>query len=703
VDVAKGQLVLSREARETLDVQTGEVELRPVQGRILAYATLVAPWTQHAYATTRLAGRISRLSVSPGQFVTAGQPLAEVESVDLQTLRLELLNAQNDVRLSTKIVTELAPAIQKGAVPEQRLIEAETKYRQDLNALEIAKSKWHSLKLPEDELEKLLRDPEENPLHTLPILSPIQGVIIHADVAVGRVVDPTEHLFEIVDLTSVWVKVGVLERDLHQVQIGQKVGLTFAAYPGERFTAEVQLRGLFLDPRTHLGTVWAELSNAAGREARLLPGIHGQAQIGLPKSGKILTIPAAALMIDGAERFVLVEETATKEGSQYTKKSVATGQRMGSHIEVVSGDIVPGDRVVTQGSHELAGFFALGVLRPSAAAAKNIGLRFEPVRKQAVEEILQVDGAIDVPPDHRTFVSSPITGTLQRIVIDRNQTVRRGDVIAEVASLELHNMQLELLRAHLEAELFDESLTRFRSAASSLPQRRIWELENQRNASVNRRETLKQKLIVLGLAPVQIQSVLQERRLVEALPLRAPIDGVVVHFDRALGQVLRADEPLFEIHDLSQAWVQGYLSERDLARVRIGQTARVRLVADPKFVAQGQVVRSGRVVGTENRTLSMWVEFDQPPETVLHNMLSRLTLSVGASPPVPAIPLSAVIREGMRGYVFVRKEDGSFERRHVETGRSDDRHVVVLSGLRLGENIAVQGVPDLQTAYAGLK
>jgi RND family efflux transporter MFP subunit len=214
---------------------------------------------------------------------------------------------------------------------------------------------------------------------------------------------------------------------------------------------------------------------------------------------------------------------------------------------------------------------------------------------------------------------------------------------------------------------------------------------------------LRHKLTVLGLSPAQVESVLKKRTLVDALPLRSPIEGVVAHFDRALGQVVRADEPLFEIHDVTRPWVQGYLSERDLSRVRIGQTARIRLVADPMFLAQGKVVRSGRVVGGETRTLSVWVEFDEPPRGLSHNMLARLTLSVASSDPVPAVPLSAIVREGTRGYAFVRKADGAFERRHVETGRADDRHVVVHSGLQLGEEIAVHGVPDLQTAYAGLK
>ncbi len=77
--------------------------------------------------------------------------------------------------------------------------------------------------------------------------------------------------------------------------------------------------------------------------------------------------------------------------------------------------------------------------------------------------------------------------------------------------------------------------------------------------------------------------------------------------------------------------------------------------------------------------------------------------------PALAVPRSAVVREGLREYVFVRK-DGKFERRLVETGRSDDRYVEINAydessrrGLRLGEEIAVHGAADLQTAYAALR
>src|SRR5262249_22815685 len=159
----------------------------------------------------------------------------------------------------------------------------------------------------------------------------------------------------------------------------------------------------------------------------------------------------------------------------YQKQNVVVGRQTLDFVEIRAGNVFPGDRVVTRGSHELAGFFVQGVLRPSPEAARNIALRVEPARLQVVEDMVEVDGVVDLPPGHRAFISSQLAGTLHRIRVDRGQVVRAGQVVAEVASLELQNLQLDLLRAHLESELLEDSLMRLRSAAESVPARQLWE------------------------------------------------------------------------------------------------------------------------------------------------------------------------------------------------------------------------------------
>jgi RND family efflux transporter MFP subunit len=177
-----------------------------------------------------------------------------------------------------------------------------------------------------------------------------------------------------------------------------------------------------------------------------------------------------------------------------------------------------------------------------------------------------------------------------------------------------------------------------------------------------------------------------------------------VGFDKFLGHVVRPDEPLFEVHDLSHAWVQGFIPERDFPRVRIGQQVRMRFVTSPEEIILGTIARSGESISNDDRTLSVWIELqDMPAFQLQHNMLARIHIETGAKSDGLAIPLQAVVREGMRSYVFVESEAMVFERRFVVTGKSNDLQVAVIDGLSPGESIAIGGAGQLQSGYAALK
>jgi RND family efflux transporter MFP subunit len=702
VDVAKGQIILSGEARDTLGVQTAEVGPQAIETSIFAYATLTTPWHQHAYVSARLPGRIDKLQVQPGQRVTAGQILAEVRSLDLKNLQLEAVNADNDLRLSTKTLEQLEEA--GPSIARRQLEEARSKHQQNLETLRIARSKWLSLGLSGAEFDKLTHERDLQRLALLPIRSPIGGIVIHADLSIGKVVEPAEHLFEIVDPSAIWVKIGVLEQDLHRIKPGQPVKLRLTSYPSEEFESKVWVKEPSLDPQTHLGTVWAKLANPPGSEPRLLPGMNGLARVIVADSKAKLAVPADALIAEGAERYVLIEETATEAASQYQKQNLVLGRRTVGFAEILAGNVYPGDRVVTRGGHELAGFFVPGVLKLSPEAAKSIGLHLEPVGRHVVEDVIELDGTVDVPPDRRADVSSQLTGTLQYIHVTPGQTVRAGDMLAEIASLELQNLQLDLLRADLDRRLRKDAVERLRASGVGTARRELQEAENLHQAALNRREALVQKLNAIGLTSGQMEQLLLDKKLVETLPLRAPIGGTVIQFNKVLGQTVKVEEAIFAVHDLGHVWVQGYLFERDVGRVHIGQQVRVRLVADPDFLAEGVVVRSGRTFGVLDRTLSVWVELKETPKQPLpYNLLARLTVTRGQSQPVLAVPLESVVREGLRSYLFVLQPDETFERRLVETGRADDRYVELTSGLEAGEVIAARGAAELQTAYASLR
>jgi membrane fusion protein, heavy metal efflux system len=84
-------------------------------------------------------------------------------------------------------------------------------------------------------------------------------------------------------------------------------------------------------------------------------------------------------------------------------------------------------------------------------------------------------------------------------------------------------------------------------------------------------------------------------------------------------------------------------------------------------------------------------------------MLARLTVDVGEPRSVLAVPRSAVLWQGTQPYLFVRRDDGAFERHAVDVGRDDDRWIEIRTGVREGESVAVAGIFGLQDAYATVK
>ncbi len=703
VNAETGKMILTKSARATLDVQTAEVGSQKVTQSILAYGTLVSPWNRHAMVSSPLSGRIVELLVTPGESVKAGQVLAELDSPELESLQLEIRNAQTSLNLSLKLQASAEAAGKTGAIPAIRFIEAKNQVQKDRAAVEIARAKWLSLQLPTEALEAMLRNPNEPHQQRLALKSPIDGTVTHTDLSVGKVINSKEHLFEVLDLSTVWLKIGVLEKDLARVAIGQSLELTLTAYPNEKIPAQIDVFGQFLDSQTHLGTVWASLSNSTSGDL-LLPGMSGQVQLKVGDTSEKIVVPMSAVIRDGAERFVLVEEEQTQVASTYQKQTIVFGQRMGDLIEVRGGNLFPGDRVVTRGSHELGSFFTKGVLKVSDETARDIGLTLQPASQLTLSETITVDGLVDVPPTRRTVASAQLGGSIARILVDRGQKVQAGEVLAEIVSQDFQNLQLDLLRAHLDAELQQEIMSNLGEAGDAVSQRRLWEAESRLNLANGLRESVRQRLTTAGLSEEQLSQLVTTRTLLPTLPVRSPIDGVVVDFDKVLGHVVQPDESVFEIHDLSQVWVQGFVSERDLARVKVGQAVRVRFVADAAEVVTGTLVRSGRSVGQDDRTLSVWIELKQMPSVpVQHNMLARLTIETGTLPPQLAVPREAIVREGTRSYVFVLNANDIFERRFVVVGRSDDVAVQILEGLVPNDSVAVSGAMALQTGYAALR
>ena len=705
VDVMKGLITLSPEAKKSLGLQTETVEQRVFEEKTLAYATLVTPWQQQYFLSSQLSGRIAALHVVTGEAVEPGQILAEIASPELEALQLEMRSAVNEMNLSARQSERLRGLLQNQAVAEREYIEANARYEQGKNAVRIARSKLRSLGITDTAIDESLLESSDRRLLRAPLLSPIRGTVSHADLTIGRVIAANEHLFEVNDLSTLWVKIGMVEHDVARIRVGQRVILELSAFPQQQVETVVSVAALEVDPITHVANAWAEIKNPSAIP-QYLPGMHGTAKIVISEPSGLPTVPVSALLGSGAERYVLVEVAATSKGYEYRRQSVVVASQNSSIAQVRAGSLFPGDRVIKTGGQVLSSFFILGSLRLSDEGIRNVGLKVEPVAMQIVEDVLSMDGVIDLPPGRVASISSQLAGTLSRIAVARGQEVSAGQILAEVAGLPLQDTQLVMLKSDLDVRLLDQTLQRLNSTGLTplVAARRIWETENAREVAVNRRESARQTLITMGMTADEVDEVLTSGDPRATLPIRSPINGVVVRFDKVLGQGIRSDDPILEIHDLSHPWVKGFVSEADAPQLRIGTPTRIRLLSDPDFVATGKIVRSARMLSEENGTLAIWIEMDNPHGKPLQrNLLARISATLSAPTAKLAVPLSAIVREQTRNYVFFQRQRGLLERISVELGRADDRYVEIRGGLTIGDPVAVQGTAELQTTYASVR
>jgi len=706
VDAERGLVTLSPEAQAALALQLARAEPGKLRQTTLAYARVVTPWQQRHFVSSRLPGRISQLLVRSGEQVEAGQLLAEIASPDLEGLVLQLQSAANDLGLTKRQYDLLVGLEREQIVNGREFIEIAAKLEQQRLALETVVLKLRSLGIVAARVDELLTMPAGSSRELrLPIRAPLAGTVSHSDLAVGKVVVADEHLFEVNDLSKLWIEIEVLENDLPKIQLGQAVELELTAYPGLKLSSRVEVVGSEIDPRTHVARVWAEMpAGEVGR--KFLPGMHGAARIVVSPDRELLTLPAGALLGSGAERYVLVELASTKRGFEYRRQNVVVVAEDALQAQVQVGSLVPGDRVVSRGGHVLSSFFVLGSLRLSPEGMRNVGLQTAPAGRQTVEEILTFNGVIDLPPGGMATVSSQVKGTLYRLLVDREQEVAAGQIVAEVAGMEAVDPQLDLLQTEREVAWLEATLQRLQAGGQTqvVAAKLLWEWESRLNAARNKRAAAERLLLTLGMSREELADVLRRGEPRDSIPIRSPIAGRVVRVNKTLGEGVGADESLLEVCDYRRVWAQGFLLEQEAGRIGTGLPARVKLVSRPEFQALGQIVRSAQQIGEQDRTLSVWVEFEQPEGFVLQrNLLAELTATLSSSESTLAVPRSALARDGIRNYVFVQKPDGLLERRMVVVGRADDRWVEVRGGLQAGEIVAIQGVSELATTYAGVR
>jgi Cu(I)/Ag(I) efflux system membrane fusion protein len=317
-----GHVSLSPVQRVMANIATVEVKKASLNKEINAVGIVQYDQSRQAKVTAWIAGRIDALHVNTvGAYVSKEKPVAEVYSPDLVATQQEYLLA---VKSREQLKNSTIPSIAQNG---EGLVASS---RQRLMLFGVKESQIA-------ELEK-----SGTPNIRLPIYTPISGVVIEKMVQRGQYVTIGEVLFNVADLSSVWVEIEVYENEFPAIHLGQNVEIRSQSFPGKQFTGRISYIYPFLDPKTRTVKARVEMPNPG---LKLKPDMFVNAVIKVPL-GSAIVVPVTAVMDSGKRQVVWVESSA----GMFEPRDVQVGQRTDDRIQILSG-LTSGDKVAVSGGY----------------------------------------------------------------------------------------------------------------------------------------------------------------------------------------------------------------------------------------------------------------------------------------------------------------------------------------------------------------
>jgi membrane fusion protein, copper/silver efflux system len=334
---------LSSEAAQLANVLTSvAVKQKPVK-ELRLYGKIQADERSNQNQVAHVSGRIEHLSVSfTGESVSKGQVLGQIYSPDLITAQQELLEA------------------------------AKSKVS-DVSIYMAAKEKLLQWKLTESQISKI--EESQTIQNTIDIVSNTSGIIIKKLANTGDYISKGSVLFEIADLSKVWVMFEAYESDLQFLSKGEKVSFTLQSLPGKKFSGLISFIDPVVDPVMRVARVRVEADNSSGK---LKPEMFatGIVTSTLWEYSNNIVIPRSAVLWTGKRSIVYVKQSGTVEPA-FKLRVVELGPMLGESYIITDG-LRAGEEIVTSGTFsvdaasQLEGKPSMMNVDLSSGTAKNL-------------------------------------------------------------------------------------------------------------------------------------------------------------------------------------------------------------------------------------------------------------------------------------------------------------------------------------------
>ncbi|MDI9235126.1 efflux RND transporter periplasmic adaptor subunit [Limnohabitans lacus] len=325
-----------------------------------------------------------------------------------------------------------------------------------------------------------------------------------------------------------------------------------------------------------------------------------------------------------------------------------------------------------------------GKVELSDAQIKAASIGIDTAGAALIKSALLLPGEIRLNEDRTSHVVPRISGAVESVQASLGQAVKKGQVLAVIASPAASEQRSELQTAQKRLTLAKTTFER---------EKRLWEQKIsaeqdylQAGQALHEAEVAvtnaQQKLSALGLSS-------SSQGGLNRFELRAPFDGLVIEKHLSLGEAVKEDAAVFTVSDLGQVWAEINVPAKDLPLVKVGEKVAIKATAFDAS-ALGTITFVGSLIGEQTRMAKARVVLANPKGAWRPGLFVNVEVTSSEAEVPVTVASDAIQTVGDKSVVFL-KVDGGFVAQPVQLGRSDGKRVEVVQGIRSGAPYASTG------------
>jgi cobalt-zinc-cadmium efflux system membrane fusion protein len=331
-------------------------------------------------------------------------------------------------------------------------------------------------------------------------------------------------------------------------------------------------------------------------------------------------------------------------------------------------------------------------LEPAVLAAAKI--RTLPVTREVLAATIDLPGEIASDPNKTARISALVAGRIESVNFEEGQSVKKGDVLAVIKVPDLAKAKAAYTATAAKAAAARNNADRLTALAATrlAATQEVLAAQSEADALEAEARAAEEQLHALGTAAGTVSG--------SQLSLRTPVSGVVVVRDAIVGQPVTAEQSIATIADLGEVWFLGRVFEKNLSQIHLGAPAEIELNAYPAERFTGKIDYLGKRIDPAVRTIVARVRVTNRGDLLRLGLFGTAHVGAGERTKRAAslvVPRGAVVDIGDNPSVFVAQPDGDFDVHEVVLGDSALGKVEVVSGLREGESVVVDGAFTLKS------